>query len=112
MSPLVYRGEKIIFTSCILGVLRFLSSVTVGKTVNYGKSQSSTSYKFLQKLTAPLSNLVIQVSLPRVGELKRRSSGDVSKYYLRLIRNFNRTDGNISESTKSTNLKFGTLIDT
>ena len=38
--------------------------------------------------------------------------GDVSKYYLCHVRNFNRTEGNIPESIDSTNFKFGTLIDT
>ena len=40
------------------------------------------------------------------------AAGDVSKPYLRPVRNFNRTDGHISESIITTNLKFGTLIDT
>ena len=40
------------------------------------------------------------------------TTGDVSKYYLCHVRNFNRTEGNIPESIDSTNFKFGTLIDT
>ena len=47
------------------------------------------------------------------GTLRSNSNnGDVSKPYLRPVRNFNRTDGHISESIITTNLKFGTLIDT